>query len=186
MPRISLQLLFALALVLAASYYWEPGRNQEADPETTARRAQLPQTYLYVARSWDYSEEGHLANILEASRAEYFTHNNQTLLQTPRFYAHNGDDKTWSALAARGRFRNDLGKLLLEENVSLLHDQTGAHLETSQMLINVKKKIATSLKPVTITQGLNRTVANGMKADLDREQILLAPNVESTYVQAQP
>jgi LPS export ABC transporter protein LptC len=181
MPRVSLQLLLALVLVLAASYYWKPGTEQGADPETSARRKLLPQTYLYAVRSWSYSEEGSLANILEADQAEYFSHDDQTRMQAPRFYSHNGDDKTWSAAAVRGRLHNASKKLLLQENVFLSHDQTGGRLETSEMFINIEKKIATSFKPVTITQGLHRTVADGMVAKLEEEQILLKTNVESIH-----
>ena len=50
------------------------------------------------------------------------------------------------------------------------------------MVIDVKNKIATSKKPVTITQGPHFTRARGMVAHLEEETILLSPNVESTYV----
>jgi lipopolysaccharide export system protein LptC len=182
MPRVSLQLLLALTLVLVASYYWQPRTGRQADPETSARRQQLPQTYLYTTRTWAYSEDGILANILEAERAEHFSRDDQTVMQAPRFYAHNKDDKTWSAAARQGRFRHETQKLYLDDDVYLSHDQTGARLETTEMVIDVQTKLAASPKPVTITQGANRTTATGMMANLEEEQILLAPNVESIYV----
>ena len=182
MPRVSLQLLLALALVLAASYYWQPRTGRQPDPETSARRQQLPQTYLYSTRTWAYTEDGVLSNILEADRAEHFSRDDESILQAPRFYAHNKDDKTWSASARKGRFRHEAQKLYLDDDVYLSHDQTGARLTTSHMIIDVQTRLAASPRPVTITQGEHRTVADGMMANLEEEQIVLAKNVESIYV----
>jgi LPS export ABC transporter protein LptC len=186
MPRGRLQLLLALALVLAASYYWEPSPDPVADQKTVARRLSLPQTYLLDTRSWAYSEEGRLTEIMEASRAEHFPPEDYTLMEAPRFYAHNRDNKTWSASASLGRFRHKFQRLTLSQDVTLTHDQTGTRLETKKMSIDLAQKIATSEKPVTITQGLNQTQARGMVANLELEEILLAPEVESIYVQPQP
>ena len=71
---------------------------------------------------------------------------------------------------------------MLKNDVYLSHDQSGARLDTTEMVINVETRIASSWKPVTITQGLNRTDAEAMMANLEDETIVLAPNVESTYV----
>jgi lipopolysaccharide export system protein LptC len=182
MPRPFLQLLLAITLVFAVSHFWRTGTSFKPDPETSAQRQGLPQTYLEHTSSWAYSKQGMLTQILEAASAEHFSHGDQTLMQEPRFYVHNGDNKTWSASAAKGRFRHRAEKLLLSQGVTLSHDQTGGHLETRAMVIDVKNKIATSKKPVTITQGPHFTRARGMVAHLEEETILLSPNVESTYV----
>ena len=182
MPRPFLQLLLAITLVFAASYLWKSRTGLEPDPNTSAQRQGLPQTYLEQTSSWAYSKLVMLTQILEAASAEHFSHGDQTLMQEPRFYVHNGDDKTWSATATRGRLRHRAEKLLLSQGVTLSHDQTGGHLETRAMVIDVKNKIATSKKPVTITQGPHLTHARGMVAHLEEETILLSPNVESTYV----
>jgi LPS export ABC transporter protein LptC len=182
MPRVSLQLLLALALGLAFSYYWEPRTDSGADQRTSERRKELPQTYLYTTRSWAYNEEGTLANILEADWARHYSHADHTLMRAPRFYAHNKDDRSWSAAAYWGKFKHELQQLVLKNDVYLSHDQSGARLDTTEMVINVETRIASSWKPVTITQGLNRTDAEAMMANLEDETIVLAPNVESTYV----
>lgn len=182
MPRPSLQLLFALAVILAASYYWEPRTGPAADAATTARRQQLPQTYLDKTRSWAYDESGNLANIIEANRAEHFADRNETLMQEPRFYAHNADNKTYSATATTGRFIHKSEVLYLVEAVTLLHDQSGGRLDTRAMAINLKTRVAATILPVTLTQGQNRTDARGMSANLETEEIILKPEVESIYV----
>lgn len=182
MPRPFLQLLLALTLILAASYYWQASTDPAADSATSARRRSLPQSYLETTRSWSYSREGMLANILEAERAEYFSAGQETVLQAPRFYAHNGDDKTWSAAAATGRFDHRSETLVLDEDAVLVHDQSGGRLETGAITIDVNARVATSTAPVTLTQGFNRTSARGMVANLEDETILMTPNVESTYV----
>lgn len=45
-----------------------------------------------------------------------------------------------------------------------------------------RQNIAASAKPVTFTQGSNRANAGHMLTDPESEKILLAPNVQSTYV----
>jgi len=186
MFRGRLQLLLALALVLTAGYYWEPGTSPIPDRATEARRLSLPQTYLLASRTWAYNEEGTLTEIIEASRAEHFPKEDFTLMEAPRFYAHNRDDKTWSAAAKQGRFRHKFQRLTLSQDVTLNHDQTGMRLQTKKMSIDLQHKIATSEKPVTITQGLNRTTARGMVANLELEEILLSPDVKSIYEQSEP
>jgi lipopolysaccharide export system protein LptC len=186
MPKALLQVLLAIALVLLASYYWQPGGSLDADPDTVKRQMSLAKTYLYEARSWEYAEDGALKEILEASRMEYFGRRHLSELRDPRFYSHDGHDRTWSATAEKGRFKHRQDLLLLNRNVVLSNDQTGGRLTTRHMSVNVKTKIATSSTPVTVIQGENVITADGMVADLKRERIEMAPNVESTYVQAQP
>ncbi len=182
MPHPFLQLLLAITLILAASYFWESTTGLKPDPDSRAGHRELPQTYLEQTSTWAYSEQGVLTQILEAAAAENFAHSDETVMHAPRFYAHNGDNKTWSASAADGRFNHGPGKLLLTSEVTLSHDQSGGRLETGEMTIDVKNKIATSDKPVTIVQGPHVTHADGMVAHLEEETILLSPNVESTYV----
>ena len=186
MPRPSLQILLAIVLGMAATYYWDPRTAQLADPDTSARREALPRSYLQAPLSWTYNEQGNLTDILEAASVEQYPQRDESLIEAPRFYAHSGDDKTWSATAERGRFRHSTETLTLLENVTLSHDQTGARLETAAMDIDLDAKTATSHNPVTITYDDNITRADGMIARLEVETITLMPNVESIYVQRPP
>ena len=186
MPRASLQILLAIVLGMAATYYWDPRAARVADPDTSARRPALPQAYLQSPLSWTYNEQGYLTDILEAASVEQYPQRDESLIEAPRFYAHSGDDKTWSATAARGRFQNSTEILTLLENVSLSHDQTGARVETAEMDIDLDTKTATSRNPVTITFDDNVTRADGMIARLETETLMLMPNVESIYVQPPP
>ena len=186
MPRPFLQLLLALALGLAASYYWEPKAGKAPDPETTARQQSLPKNYLENTRTWSYDEQGQLSEILEAASAEHFPQRNESLLEQPRYYSHHGDDRTWSAQATRGRYVHNEELLILRDGVDLTNDQTGGKLTSESITLNLVNKTAGSLVPVLITQGPHQTRADGMLAHLDLEQIRLFKNVESTYVQPQP
>jgi len=180
------QILLAAVLAVGSIYYWG-NRGQPGLSLKNADRLQaLPSIYLQTARSWTFNEQGRLTNVLEADRVDQFSHRNESLLGSPRFYSHSGDDRTWSARADKGQFQHDAQNLHLLDNVVLSHDQTGSRLETRSMDINFKKKIATSEQPVTITHGANNTQAYGMTAYLETEQILLQPNVESIYVQPRP
>jgi lipopolysaccharide export system protein LptC len=168
MPRASLQILLAIVLGMAATYYWDPRTGQVADPDTSARRQALPRAYLQSPLSRTYNEQGNLTDILEAASVEQYPQRDESLIEAPRFYALSGDDKTWSATAARGSFRHSTETLTLLDNVSLSHDQTGARVATA------------------ITYDDNVTRADGMIARLEMETITLMPNVESIYVQPPP
>jgi lipopolysaccharide export system protein LptC len=184
MPRPILQVLLALALVLAANHYWDPEPGKRPDQETSERHVALPKTYVQQARSWSFDEQGNLSDMLEAERVDQFSKGNYSMVIEPRFYSHSKDRKTWSATAERGRFEHGRERLLLRKNVVLSHDQTGTRMQSHMLDLNLVDKLAQSNKPVTITQGENRTTADGMVASLEQETIVLKPNVESIYVQS--
>ncbi|MEP1470719.1 MAG: LPS export ABC transporter periplasmic protein LptC [Halieaceae bacterium] len=186
MPRPFLQLLLALVLGLAASYYWEPQAGKAPDPETTARQKSLPKNYLDNTRTWSYNEQGQLTEIMEAANAEHFPQRNESLLEEPRFYSHHGDDRTWTAKATRGKFLHKKQLLILRGGVEMVNDQTQAKLASDAMTLNLVKKTAASRVPVMVTKGPHHTRADGMLANLDSEKIRFIQNVESVYVQPQP
>ena len=181
MPRLPLQILLALTLILAANYYWNPQTAQSPDPQTSIRQQELPQTYLEVVRGWTFDEEGKLTDIVEAEHVEQFPRRKVSMITQPRFYAHSGDDKTWSATAEKGRGDDHNERLLLRKNVVLIHDQSGTRMNTQALDIELESKIASSQKKVTIVQGNNRTTADGMVVRMEDETITMKPNVESIY-----
>lgn len=184
MPRPALQILLAITLVVAANYFWDPSTAPVPDADTSERQQALPKTYLQTARTSSYDEQGNLTEILEATRVEQFPQRNESRITEPRFYSHSQDNTTWSASAKRGRFFHRGQRLLLRNHVVLTHDQTGTRMDTHALDIYLKTKTAESKMNVTITQGENRTTAEGMVANLDQETIKLKPNVESIYVQS--
>ena len=186
MPRTSLQVLLGITLVMAVFYFWRPTDLRTPDQATAERRGELPKTYLYAIRRWTYDEDGQLADIMEAIRAEDFPQRRQTLFTLPRVYTHDGNDRTWSAAADQGSLRQGSQKLFLRENVNLVNDQTGARLDTRAMTLDLRQKTAVSKVPVTITDGTNRIKARGMEADLVSERVIMKPQVESVYVPESP
>lgn len=182
MPRPLLQVLFALALVLAANYYWDPSTGQTPDAGTSQRQQDLPRTYIKNARTWSFDEEGNLSDIVEALLIEQFPQRKQSNITEPRFYSHSEDDKTWSASAKRGVFVHSKERLVLRDSVVLNHDQTGTRMNSNALDIYLKTRTAESKRKVIITRGQSRTTADGMVANLDQETIRLKPNVESIYV----
>lgn len=186
MQRSFLQVLVAIGLVLAGSYYWRPGGNPAADPEIIALQKALPKTYLTNTRSWLYNDSGELTEVLEASKVEQFSPRDVSVLASPRYYSHNGNDRTWSASADQGRFHQRNQILYLRENVLLTNDQTGGQLEARAMTVDTRNKTAKSKVPVKIRQGTSTIQADGMLADLNQERIQMMPNVESTYVTPRP
>ncbi|MEP5568504.1 MAG: LPS export ABC transporter periplasmic protein LptC [Halioglobus sp.] len=184
MPRLPLQILLALTLVLAANHYWDPETAKTPDESTRFRQQELPQTYLETVRAWTFDEKGELTDIVEADRLEQYPRRNLSLITQPRFYAHSGDDRSWSATAERGRGDERAQRLLLRKNVVLIHDQSGTRMNTHALDIELDSKIASSEKKVTVVQGNNSTVADGMLVRMEDETIVMKPNVETIYAPA--
>ncbi len=182
MSRPLLQALLAMGLLLLASYYWGPGSIGDADRASGERRKNLPNSYMDTVRSLSFTDNGQLADVLEALHVEQFGKHGYALLTQPRFYSHSRDNRTWSASADRGRYEEGRQRLLLRQHVVLDHDQTRTHMETPSLDIQLDTSVASTRSEVRINQGENRTRASGMIARLGEETIALGPNVESTYV----
>ena len=181
MPRPVLQILLGITVVIAFSSYWNPRTGLVADEQTRARMETLPKTYLDQPRSWRYDETGKLADILEATKAEYFSADDETLLDQPRYYAQADDERSWSVAAQRGRYKQRRGLLFLRGAVNIINDQSGAEFNSRAMTVNIKHKTAESRVPVTVTQGENSVQAKGMVLNLNDETVLMKPDVESLY-----
>ena len=65
-----------------------------------------------------------------------------------------------------------------------MHDQSGTRMNTHALDIELDSKIASSEKKVTIVQGNNSTIADGMLVRMEDEIIVMKPNVETVYAPA--
>ncbi len=175
-------LLLAVVLAALAGWYWSlvgEGTIERALPQGDA---ELVQTYLVNTRSLTFAEDGALAEVMEASRIEHFSREDVSELQRPRFYSHDGNNRTWSAVADRGRLKHRTSILILRRDVVLSNDQSGGTLQTEAMTLNLRLRTARSTVLVTAEMDGNVLRANGMFADLAKETILLQPDVEGIYV----
>lgn len=179
---------WALALILTslAAWYWMLVGNGVIDRPAPQADAELVQTYLVNTRSLSFAEDGALAEVMEATRIEHFAGDNVSEIEQPGFYSHDGNDRSWSASAEKGRLLHNTNALLLQHNVLLGNDQSGATLQTEAMTLNLRLHTAESSVAVTATLDDNVLRADGMVANLADETILLKPNVEGTYVPTGP
>ncbi|MEH6591724.1 MAG: LPS export ABC transporter periplasmic protein LptC [Halioglobus sp.] len=180
MSRPYLGIIFALTLLIAGGMYWF---NSPA-PESAIGEWQeaLPKTYLVNAKTSNFNEEGALTDVLAAQSAEMYPSKKETLLESPRMYTHNLNEDTWTASSDMGRYDHRREVLTLTENVVLSNDINHVTLKTEQMKIDLRRNTALSRVPVTISDGLNSTTADGMRVDMDSQTVKLQPNVESIYV----
>ncbi len=186
MARTGLILSLLVAGAFLALLFLDPDRLLLPQQEPDAGLRAPPDAYLEQVRSISYDRDGNLEEIREADRLDQFDRRNEALLVSPRYYSHNGNDKTWSAVARRGRYLPKRQELILIDDVVLTNDASGGTLRTRRMTIDLRRKTARSATPVEITQDLDRTLADGMFADLRTERVELEPNVESVYVNPTP
>jgi LPS export ABC transporter protein LptC len=119
---------------------------------------------------------------MEAARIEHFSREDVSDLEQPSFYSHDGNNRTWSASAERGRLKHRTSVLILRRDVVLSNDQSGGTLRAEAMTLDLRLRTARSKVPVTAQLGSDVLRADGMFADLANETILLQPNVEGIYV----
>lgn len=174
-------LLGILALLLLA-WFWTPSLDNPLDQSAADIDQPEVTTYLVDSRSHVYDESGQLIEILAAERVAHRDPENISELTEPRYYAHDGDNRSWSLVARQGTLRHATEVLLLRRDVLLTNDQSGGTLSTHSMNLHLKRRTALSMVPVMVRWGDNWIRANGMHVDLAAEVIQLEPNVESLYV----
>jgi len=184
MSKTMLPLLLVLITLAYFGYNWGPQEITAA--ATPAQPNTLIKTYLVNTRTLSYDDRGILTQILEASRVEQYVKKKHSLMQQPRMYSHVGDNQSWSVRSNRGLYFPRREIVNLRGKVVFTNEQRQLELVTQSMKINLKDESAESKVPVTITQGRSTTTAQGMTADLKKEQILMKSNVESIYVPATP
>lgn len=174
--------LLAAILASLAAWYWTLIGDGVIDRLPPRADADLVQTYLVNARSMSFAEDGALAEVMEAARIEHFSQEDVSELEQPNFYSHDGNNRTWSASAEKGRLEHGASVLTLRRDVVLSNDQSGGTLQAEAMILDLKLRTAKSEVPVTAQLGDDVLRADGMFADLANETVLLQPNVEGTYV----
>ena len=184
MPRVSLQVILAISVVLALGYYLSGG--SVPGPEVSAWQKALPKTYLINTRITTYNTEGALTNVLQADSATFYPSQKQSLMNSPRLDSHDLDDETWTASSDVGLFNHRQEVLTLTENVKLSNEANQGQLETERMRIDLRTNTATSRVPVLFTRGASTIRADGMVANLDSQTLRLKSNVETVYVQPTP
>jgi len=176
-------LLGILALLLLA-WFWSPDLDNPLDQRPPAARDPVVSSYLTDSRSHTHDESGQLVEILAAQRVEHLERENLSEFIQPRYYAHDGHDRSWSLSAHHGTLRHEEEVMALRESIILTNDQSGGTLTTQALDLDLRERIATSQEPVTIRWADNQVTADGMRANLTTEVIRLEPNVESLYVPA--
>lgn len=174
--------LLTAVLASLALWYWSLVGDGGIDRPLLQGDAELVQTYLLDTRSMSFAEDGALAEVMEAERIEHFARENVSELQQPRFYSHDGNNRTWSARSELGRLEHPGGLLILRRDVVLSNDQSGGTLQAEAMTLNLRLRTARSQVAVTAQLDGNILRADGMFTDLANETILLQPNVEGIYV----
>ncbi|MEQ9463383.1 MAG: LPS export ABC transporter periplasmic protein LptC [Haliea sp.] len=178
--------VLASVLALLSAWYWSLVGDGGIERSPGGGAAEVVQTYLVNTRSLAFAEDGALAEVMEASRIEHFAADDVSSLQQPRFYSHDGNDRTWAAAAEQGELKHRTSMLLLSHNVVLSNDQSGGTLQAQAMALDLRLRTASSKVPVTAEMDGNVLQADGMFADLANETILLQPNVEGIYVPTGP
>lgn len=174
--------LLAAVLAALAAWYWSLVGDGGIEHYPLQGDVEVAQTYLVNTRSLSFAEDGALAEVMEAERIEHFARENVSELQQPRFYSHDGNNRTWSARAERGRLKHRTSILILRRDVALSNDQSGGTLQAEAMTLNLRLRTARSKVAVTAQLDGNTLRADGMFANLANETILLQPNVEGIYV----
>lgn len=147
-------------------------------------------TWLKGVDSLQTTDTGNPRLTLHAERLQQKSDNTVVLIK-PVIVVYNVAGKpSWHIQAKHGRTDTHTHALQLTEQVQLIQLEEGVVkpgqrvLKTSQLLIFIKRRYATTDKPVVISEGGSQLHATGLRADLAHDKILLLSNVDGkTQVQ---
>ncbi len=166
-----------LALALAAFFLRldESSDEQAAEPQTQETDEDKPDAFLAGAHVTEFAEDGSRSYILKSARMDRFEEEALTTLAAPTLALRTAGSPPWDVSADRGTIQRaaDTGQELVElnDNVVLerLHPQTSAPMVTirsSTLKIHPAREYAETDQDVIIDSTVGRTLAAGMKGDL--------------------
>ena len=187
--KISLRSYLALFLLLALTIIFISSKRQPI-------QSLAPKTDLIIEQSMSdikamrFDKEGHLTQ--EVTMTSWCHYQGQTIsqLHAPTLTLFHADGGTWNVSALKGQsfqtqINGKLDKLLLTENVSVVHQNPDKHpwdLKTQHMMFYPQTSLAETSDPVVVNGSGVEIHAIGMNANLKEHTIELLKNVKSYYV----
>jgi len=183
MRQLAAGVLLAVGLLLLA-FYVAPWRGAVAPAALPPELQGEPDLYIEGAVINQYRDDGALQYRLTAQQVRTFEANEQAQLEGPELSLHNPPDPPWRVGGKRGELRGAEGRdglLVLREEVVLHQTAPGrgfTTIRTDELTVRPEPRYAETERDVMIETEAGRTVAQGLKADLERRILNLEADVD--------
>lgn len=166
--------VFALVLGL---FYWQPNTTKKQISVASLSDANY---FFKQVNLKQFDENGLLANQLNATKMSHYSDKNISNIEQPLVTLVSKQQTEWQVSALTGKLNHNQEKLMLDNDVSISQYSTlPKKINTSNLVIDLQKKLATTDDNVLIFSGNSQTTAKGMHADFSKEEIKLHHQVET-------
>lgn len=137
-----------------------------------------------------FDENGRNINQLNAEKIEHFKVKNNSIIESPNLVMHSESGALWRVKAESGEMNHQSNNISLKGEVAInqqtkdidksqLDNSTSTEIKTSNLEVNIALNTLSTSQNVSIDSEGIITTAEGLKADINREQIELNGKVSS-------
>lgn len=172
--------VFLILIVVLIYYFYQEKNNKSL---STVNLEELPIYQSGASSSYFYNISGALDYLVVASGAKHYEFDNSSFFSDPEITFFNiKKEASWNITSEEAKILNN--KLYLYENVdikSLLSDSKLKQILTTNVTIELDKKIATSDDFVTMYGSNLKSTGIGMIASLPNKKADILNDVKSSY-----
>lgn len=179
-------LISGIALVLLIAFLWSYNETGSTPNfKKTTKNPTEPDFFIIQTSSQSYDKQGLLNTSISSPELEHYPINDRTHLKEPVIKLYKKQQQTWQITANSGIVHQGGEQVNLKENVIIRSgDANGVHeylLTTNALKILPDKKLIENNRPVKLITPQGSTTAIGLKADLNKEHLLLKKRVRGLY-----
>jgi lipopolysaccharide export system protein LptC len=175
-----------LALMMAIITFWLNQTVQEQGPKIDGSNRHDPDYMMYNFVTTQTDPTGTLKYVLSASEMFHYPDDDTTELKQPHFTQYTKDKPYTKIEGLRGYVSSDGQKIEVLDKVKVIRQATPEkgemQLLTERLIIEPNKDLATTDRPVTITQAPKTVITGtGMIFDKKNKTMKLLKNVHVHY-----
>ena len=159
--------------------YSETGSPPVFTPNSEKRLQ--PEFFITDTLITRYNEDGAPDVILKSEKVTQKPEDKSVDMTQPRVNVFREGETSWNISAQTGTIYDDGNRVNLMQRVKAVSSDRQTLLKTSQMMVQLDKKTASTDRPVTLVNTNGFTKAVGMEANLDKKQIDLLDKVTGQY-----
>lgn len=175
----SLSLIIIAALIFWGSQTWERSVSIDAMEDSDSHYVKV---FIRDFTLTIMNDEGRPGHTLKARQLEHYNDDDFAIMDEPVLELLENEHR-WTIVAKRGEIADDNQHIRLRDDVVI--EQRDApepiRLETTQLDIDLRRQIATSSRPVSITQRGAQVKSQGLILDNISGQLEFLNNVEGSY-----
>lgn len=183
-------LILGLIAITLLVLFWRPFSDTDIDTPSIDPNELQPDFIAEGLFTRIFDGDGQLQQRIESTRMAHYSVIGLTELVSPVYISsiQRSDEQAevWQVRADHGRYYDD-DRLLLEDNVRITNEDESSYIraiETDYLVINTVSREITTDHPVRIYGPQFEVQGQGMRANLESQQLELTDHVQTIYAPA--